>query len=68
MRFVSASEWKHGWAVALILAAGLFLGSPTRGRSDDTPKKPDAPKSKDDARLARSTIGVCPKVADPADK
>ena len=25
-------------------------------------------KSKDDAKLARSTIGVCPKVADPADK
>jgi hypothetical protein len=25
-------------------------------------------KSKDDARLARSTIGVCPKVEDAADK
>jgi hypothetical protein len=25
-------------------------------------------RSKDDAKLARTTIGVCPKVEDPADK
>jgi hypothetical protein len=58
MQFVSASGWKRGWAMALILAASLFLGAPTRGRSDDTPKKPDAPKAKDDAKSEEPAVGA----------